>query len=81
MKLNAETARQRSLEVPSIIHELALDNAVLYRAMQEFIHGNIITKEEMLCRMVVELSMDWTSEQQRAYESYALLLNCPKHET
>ena len=74
--MKANVARERSMEIPRLIYDLALNNAVLYRIIQEFIHENIITKEEMLCRMIVELSRDWTDVQQRAYDQIAILQKC-----
>lgn len=46
----------RSQELPSLIRDLARTNGVVNQFVEAYIYGQIVTKEELYCQMVVELA-------------------------
>lgn len=74
--MNAELSRtqamQRMAEFAAPIRNLAQQNALIRRIVECYAHGDIITREEALCRMVVELARDW-EKSRKDYE--AIMLN------
>lgn len=56
--MRAEAYEKRFRDFPEPIQELFQESPVVARVIQLYAHGDIITKEEALCRMVIELSKD-----------------------
>jgi hypothetical protein len=71
MKAHDYYDRIRSFSGP--IADLGMNNPLVRQIMEQYAHGLIITKEEALSQMVVQLAKDWTELQRRAYEMAAYL--------
>lgn len=63
----------KAAELPIEIRAVANHNLVVHNLIQAYAHGQIITKEEVLCQMVIALSKDWSEAKRQAYESYQML--------
>ena len=48
--------RQRHSEFPDPIMQLAMYNPLIHRIIDQYAHGEILTREEALCQMVVNLA-------------------------
>lgn len=59
---------QRMAEFPGPIQNLAQQNPLIRSIVECYAHGTIITREEALCRMVMELSRNW-EKQRKDYEA------------
>lgn len=71
-----ETARHRYNEIPRRIHELSMNNPLIKRVIDEYTHGNIVTKEEALCQMIVHLAANW-KEMEQSYINLAMMTTLP----
>lgn len=69
---------QRMAEFATPIQNLAQQNALIHRICECYAHGDIITREEALCRMIVELARDW-EQVRKDYES-VMLTNLKLHQ-
>lgn len=74
--MNKYEAQQRTESIPYQIRQIGLDNPLIRRIEEMFISGQIITKEEMLCQMIVQLASNWES-QRKEYEKLILMTNLP----
>ena len=74
MSFNSCTERQmreiRWVELPEPIRRLASRNSLVHHIATQFAIGDIITKDEALCQMIVGLARDWDAAQKRACEDY-----------
>jgi hypothetical protein len=70
MRTDPELFHRRAAEFGPQISELSLHNPLIYEVIQQYARGMIITKEEALCRMVVELGQNWEEKQRQAFEAY-----------
>ena len=52
---------RRMREFPDAIQRLSLDNSLIRRLMEMYAHESILTKEEALCQMVVEMAKNWNA--------------------
>lgn len=52
-------------EIPGPIRDLQHKNIVINRLIGEFVSGHIVTKEELLCQLVIHLARDWNEEYNR----------------
>lgn len=59
MKLPREVMEARYREFGPQIQEIALRNSLVKQIIDMYVYGDIITHEECLCRMVVELANSW----------------------
>lgn len=55
-QMSREIYRERINQFPRQIVDLSNDNPIIHTVLQAFAHGAIITKEEALYRMVIELA-------------------------
>lgn len=80
MKSNIEheiTQGQRWCDTPLLIRDISKHNPIVRAIINAYMAEQIVTREEALCRMVVELSKDWRDEQRRAYETAMHVMNAP----
>ena len=56
---------------------LDLDNIIIDRIIAAYLDGQIITKEEMLCRMFIELSENWELKAKQAWHTYEQITRMP----
>lgn len=66
--MNRHVLQQRYEEIPQRVRELSTTNPLVKRVIDLYIGGEIITKEEALCQMVVGLSKDWAEVSRRHFE-------------
>jgi hypothetical protein len=59
--------RNRMREFPQHIQQIAMQNPLIYQIVTAYAVGQILTREEALCQMVVQMSKDWDALQQKAY--------------
>ena len=63
---------QRWQEIPAPIRNVAERNALVSSMLSRYAAGQIITKEEALCQIIVGLATDWDHMRQ-AYEDCQLM--------
>lgn len=56
MKLERHQLLQRHDEFPRTIIELSHNNMVIHRMVEAYVHGQIATKEEAYCQIIMELA-------------------------
>lgn len=69
MKTDVYEHNKRVSEFNGPIMKTAIRNPIIHKIITMYAIGEIITKEEALSRMVVELAKDWKEEQRRACEA------------
>lgn len=62
--------------IPPQIREIALQNPLIQQILEQYLNGNICTREEMLCQMIVMLNKDWI-EQRKHYRKYVAAFGTP----
>ncbi len=73
MKLTEQMYRRRLAQFPEPIQVIAEKNSLVQRVVGMYAHGQILTLEEALCRMVVELSSDWDARTRELFELHGRL--------
>ena len=48
-------------QVPEPVRNIGVQNPLVHNLIQQFARGQIITKEECLCQIIIGLSRDWDS--------------------
>lgn len=66
--MNETQMHDRAREFRGPVEDAAIHNPVIYAIIQAYVHGRIVTREEALSQMVVQLSRDWREEQQRCFD-------------
>lgn len=68
--------RVRMDEMSELFHlEELRDNAICRRILDMYLVGDIVTREEALCQMVKELSVEWSVQQEEAFKTAQSLSN------
>ena len=65
MQLKYEEQQRRYAEFPDPVRVLGYEVPRVRRIMDMYAHGEIITLQEALCRMVVELATDTESQRKQ----------------
>ena len=68
---------QKLEQIPAEIKAIALNDPIVHRCLDAFMMGDIITREELYCRIIVMICHDWKAEQRAAYEATMATLNQP----
>lgn len=57
--LRKDQMDQRWYSLPEPIRNISQDNAIVHDVLNRFVIGQIITKEEALCQVILALSTNW----------------------
>lgn len=58
--LTEQEVNDRYQRIPEPIRNLGYDNLIVSRQIDHYVHGHIITLEEMQWQIIRDLSTDWT---------------------
>lgn len=67
-EMNEQDRRRRIAEFPDPVRVLGYHHPLVKSVMDSYAHGAIITKEEALCRMVVELAKSDTEQKDKIHK-------------
>ncbi len=56
MELSRIQLMQRHNEFPKLMIDLSYNNVIIHRAIEAYVHGQIATKEEAYCQIIIELA-------------------------
>ncbi len=56
MELTRIQLMKRHHEFPQLLIDLSYNNTVVHRMIEAYVHGQIATKEEAYCQIIIELS-------------------------
>ena len=76
--MNDIITRRRLLDFPDQIQELSRNNPIIYKCIQDYAHGRIITRDECLAQMIIMLAHDWGEQEERNYKLAMSVMEWPK---
>ena len=59
VELTRDQIARRQAEFPQLIREIGWNNPIVYKMIELYSHGSLLTKEEAYCQMVRELSVTY----------------------
>jgi hypothetical protein len=59
VELTRDQVARRQAEFPQLIREISWNNTIVYRIIELYSYGGIVSKEEAYCQMVKELSVSY----------------------
>lgn len=79
-ELTRDQVARRQAEFPQLIREISWNNAIVYKTIELYSHGTIVSKEEAYCQMVKELSVSYDHLIKRLTDEAHMKMTLFKHE-